>query len=162
MASTRSIRQGQIEIGIIEHNGPEFAALGATVVRRDITGYVKFKRDHFWLTTWAGGTMLDCRSEVVERFWNGGLALMFRLPKRRFIVGYALGDDGMLFRGELIDHCYRRRSPPPLPDGRQELDGDRRRRRRGGTRNGLIERTNVLGCLAIDPTPEDFDEPNLP
>ncbi len=49
--------------------------------------------------------MLDCRSEVVERFWNGGLALMFRLPRRRYIVGYSLGDDGMLFRGELIDNC---------------------------------------------------------
>ena len=105
MASTRSIRQGQIEIGIIEHNGHEYAALGATVVRRDITGYVKFKRGHFWLTTWAGGTMLDCRSEVVETVLERRLALMFRLPKGRFIVGYALGDDGMLFRGELIDHC---------------------------------------------------------
>jgi len=105
MASTRSIRQGQIEIGIIEHEGHEFAAFGATVVRRDLTGYLKFKKGHFWLTTWAGGTMLDCRSEVVERFWCGGLALVFRLPKNRFIVGYALGDDGMLFRGELIDNC---------------------------------------------------------
>jgi hypothetical protein len=105
MASTRSIRQGQVEIGVIEHEGREFAAYGATVVRRDITGYLRFKRGHYWLTTWAGGTMLDCRSEVVERFWNGGLALLFRLPKGRFIVGYSLGDDGMLFRGELIDHC---------------------------------------------------------
>lgn len=105
MASTRSIRQGQIEIGIIEHNGHEFAALGATVVRRDITGYVKFKSSHYWLTAWSGTTMLDCRSEVVERYWHGGLALLFRLPKGRFIVGYSLGDDGMLFRGELIDHC---------------------------------------------------------
>ena len=68
MASTRSIRQGQVEIGIIEHNGHEYAAYGATVVRRDITGYVKFKSGHFWLTTWAGGTMLDCRSEVIERY----------------------------------------------------------------------------------------------
>jgi len=105
MASTRSIRQGQTEIGIIEHEGHEFAAYGATVVRRDITGYVKFKRGHHWLTAWSGTTMLDCRSEVVERFWNGGLALVFRLPRGRFIVGYSLGDDGMLFRGELIDHC---------------------------------------------------------
>jgi hypothetical protein len=105
MASTRSIRQGQIEIGIIEHNGHEYAALGATVIRRDVTGYVKFKCNHFWLTTWSGGTMLDCRSEVVERFWNGGLALMFRLPKGRFIVGYVIDGDGSLFRGELIDHC---------------------------------------------------------
>ena len=42
MASTRSIRQGQIEIGIIEHEGHEFAAFGATVVRRDLSGYLKF------------------------------------------------------------------------------------------------------------------------
>jgi len=105
MTATRSIRQGQIEIGIVEHEGHEFAAYGATVIRRDITGYVKFKKGHYWLTTWAGGTMLDCRSDVVERFWNGGLALLFRLPRGRFIVGYALGDDGMLFRGELIDNC---------------------------------------------------------
>jgi hypothetical protein len=30
---------------------------------------------------------------------------MFRLPHGRFIVGYALGDDGMLFRGELLTGC---------------------------------------------------------
>ena len=49
--------------------------------------------------------MLDCRSEVIGRFWNGGLALLFRLPRGRFICGYALGSDGMLFRGELLDNC---------------------------------------------------------
>ena len=105
MASTRTVRRGQIEIGIIEHEGHEYAAYGATICGREITGYVKFNRGHYWLTTWSGGTTLDCRSEVNERFWNGGLALMFRLPRGRFIVGYALGDDGMLFRGELIDGC---------------------------------------------------------
>ena len=105
MASTRSIRQGQIEIGILEHEGHEFAAYGATICGRQITGYLKYKCSHYWLTTWSGGTMLECRSEVVERFWNGSLALMFRLPKGRFLVGYGLGDDGMLFRGELIDGC---------------------------------------------------------
>ena len=127
MASSRSIRQGQIEIGIIEHNGHEYAALGATVVRRDITGYVKVKRGHFWLTRWGSGTMLDCRSEVVERFWNGGLALMFRLPKGRFIVGYALGDDGMLFRGELIDHWLKTRPATTArwwPNNWMELDAE--------------------------------------
>jgi hypothetical protein len=105
MASTRSVRQGQVEIGIIEHNGHDYAAFGASVCGRDITAYLKFKRGHYWLATWSGTTMLKCRSEIVERFCNGGLALMFRLPKQRFIVGYALGDDGMLFRGELIDNC---------------------------------------------------------
>jgi hypothetical protein len=107
MDSTRSVRQGQIEVGIIQHDGHEFAALGATVVRKDITAYLKFKRNHFWLTTWAGGTMLDCRSEVVERYWHGGMAMMFRLSRGRYIVGYVIdGDgDGLLFRGELIDGC---------------------------------------------------------
>ncbi len=105
MIATRSVRQGQIEIGIIEHEGHEYSALGATVYGREITAYLKFKCGHFWLTTWTGEATLDCRSEVIDRFWNGGLALIFRLPRSRFIVGYALGDDGMLFRGELLDNC---------------------------------------------------------
>ena len=127
MASTRSARQGQVEIGIIEHNGHEFAAYGATVCGREITAYVKFKRSHFWLTTWNGTTMLNCRSEVVERFWNGGLALIFRLPKGRYIVGYALGDDGMLFRGELVDRCTEdeaRRHALMLSDNWAEVDAE--------------------------------------
>ena len=45
--------------------------------------------------------MIDCRSEVVQRFWSDTFAMMFRLTKGRFIVGYSLGD-GMLFRGELV------------------------------------------------------------
>ena len=75
--------------------------------RKDVTAYLKFNRNHFWLTSWSGGTKLDCRSEVVERYWHGGMALMFRLPKGRYIVGYVIdGDgDGSLFRGELIDNC---------------------------------------------------------
>ena len=105
MASTRSFQQNQIEVGVLEHNGTEYAAYGATVVRRDITAYLKFKKNHYWLSSWSGETKLASRSEIVERFWDGSLALMFRLPRGRFIVGYALGDDGMPFRGELIDHC---------------------------------------------------------
>ena len=49
--------------------------------------------------------MLDCRSEIVQEYHDESLAIVFRLPKDRFIVGYALGDDGMLFRGELIVAC---------------------------------------------------------
>lgn len=105
MTSTRCERQGQIEIGIIEHEGREFAALGATVVGRNITGYTKQDRFGIRLTTWCGKTMLDCRCEIVERYWTGSLALMFRLPRGRFIIGYALGESGMLFRGEFIDDC---------------------------------------------------------
>lgn len=127
MSSTRSVRHGQVEIGIVEHNGNGFAAYGATVCGREITAYVKYKRGHFWLTTWSGTTMLNCRSEVVERFWNGGLALIFRLPKGRYIVGYALGDDGMLFRGELIDNCTEddaRRHAIMLSQNWAELDAE--------------------------------------
>ena len=105
MTSTRCERQGQIEIGIIEHEGQEYTALGSSVVGRNITGYTKEDRNGITLTTWCGKTMLDCRNEIVERYWTGSLALVFRLVRDRFIIGYALGENGMLFRGELIDDC---------------------------------------------------------
>ena len=101
---TQCVRQGQIEVGIIEHEGREFSALGATVQARHVTGYTKLVDGEIQLSTWCGKTTLASRSEVVERFWSGSLALMFRLPRGRFIVGYALGD-GMLFRGELLTNC---------------------------------------------------------
>jgi len=104
MTSTRCERQGQIEIGIIEHEGREFAALGASVMGRQLTGYTKLDRWGITLATWCGKTMLDCRCEVVERYWSGPVALMFRLTGGRFIVGYALDESGMLFRGEMIDY----------------------------------------------------------
>ena len=105
MTSTRCERQGQIEIGIIEHEGREFVALGASVVGRNLTGYTKLDRWGITLATWCGKTMLDCRCEVVERYWSGSLALMFRLTNGRYIVGYALDESGMLFRGEMTDYC---------------------------------------------------------
>ncbi len=102
---TRCVRQGQMEIGIVEHEGRDFSALGATVVGNDITGYTRLRDGEISLTTWSGQTMMACRSETVETFWDGSLALFFRLPRGRFVAGYALGGDGMLFRGELLDSC---------------------------------------------------------
>ena len=102
---TTCVRQGQIEIGIIEHEGQEFSALGATVQGRSITGYTKLVDGEIALSTWCGTSMLSSRCEIVERFWSGTLALMFRLPRGRWIVGYALADEGMLFRGELLTGC---------------------------------------------------------
>lgn len=99
---THCVRQGQIEIGIIEHEGREFSALGATVQGRSITGYTKSVGKQIHLTSWCGTTTLAARCEIVERFWSGTLALIFRLPKRRWVVGYALAENGMLFRGELL------------------------------------------------------------
>lgn len=102
---TRCERQGQVELGIVEHEGREFAALGASVVGRQVTGYTKLIRGELRLTTWCGRTMLECRSKVVERYWDGSLAVMFRLANGRYILGYALSESGMLFRGELVDNC---------------------------------------------------------
>ena len=102
---TSCARQGQIEVGVIEHEGREFSALGATVQGRSITGYTKVVGRQIQLTSWCGKTTLTSRSEVVEQFWSGSLALMFRLTRGRFIVGYALGESGMLFRGEMLIEC---------------------------------------------------------
>ena len=124
---TYCVRQGQIEFGVIEHEGHEFTALGASVIGCDITGYTKQTNGHISLTTWCGKTMLDCRCEVVEKFWSGCLALMFRLPHERFIVGYALGTDGMLFRGELLtgtDETDARREAICISDHCGELDAE--------------------------------------
>lgn len=99
------VRHGQIEVGIIEHKGREFSALGATIQGRHITGYTKLVDGEIHITSWCGKTTLASRCEVVERFWSGTLAVMFRLPRGRYIVGYALGDEGMLFRGEMMTDC---------------------------------------------------------
>jgi hypothetical protein len=102
MSTTRSERHGQVEVGIVTHDGREFAALGATVHGRDITAYTKLADGNIVLTTWCGKTMLACRQEVVRQHRDGSLVLLFRLTRRRFVVGYALGESGMLFRGELV------------------------------------------------------------
>ena len=105
MASTHSFRQGQIEVGVIEHEGKEYTAYGSTICGRSITGYLKKDHGTYQLTRWNGEIMLASRSEIVKEFWCGSVALMFRLPRNRFVVGYGLAGDGSLFRGELIDGC---------------------------------------------------------
>lgn len=99
---TFCVQNGQVEVGVVEHKGREFSALGATVTGRQITGYTKLIGNDISLTSWCGKTTLATRCEVVERYWSGSLALVFRLTNNRFIVGYALGENGMLFRGELL------------------------------------------------------------
>lgn len=124
---TSCVRQGQNEVGIIEHEGREFSALGATVQGRSITGYTKLVDGDIHLTSWCDKTTLAGRCVIVERFWSGSLALMFRLPRGRFIVGYALGDEGMLFRGELLsdfDEDEARRHALMLADCFAQLDAE--------------------------------------
>lgn len=105
---SRCERHGQLEIGIITHEGKEFRAGGASVVGKHVTGYLRAgsSRYKLALATFCGQTMLECRAEIVERYrlrWGDETeAIVFRLTNGRAIVGYSLGE-GMLFRGELID-----------------------------------------------------------
>ena len=101
---TSCIRSGQVEVGITTHKGNGFAAIGASVVGRSLTTYTKCAHGEIHLTTWCGQPILACRSEVVQRYADDSMAIMFRLTGNQFIVGYALADDGMLFRGELLRH----------------------------------------------------------
>ncbi len=100
--NTYCIRSGQVEIGVIQHEGREYSAFGASVSGRNITAYTRQERNEISLTTWCGKITVSTRCEIVEQYWSGSMALMFRLSKGRFIVGYALGENGMLFRGELL------------------------------------------------------------
>ena len=121
------VRQGQIEEGVIQHEGREWSALGATVQGHSITGYTRLVDGEIQLSSWNGQTTLASRSEIVERFWSGSLALMFRLARGKFSVGYALADDGMLFRGELltnVDDDEARRHALMVSDCLSQLDAE--------------------------------------
>ena len=110
--TSRTIQVGQTEIGIVEHEGREFAAMGANVCGRSITGYHKLtNRGDICLTSWDGKrTMLACRCTVVKTYdvweWGKTHALRFDLTNGRTIVGYSLGN-GFLFRGTLLDASKR-------------------------------------------------------
>jgi hypothetical protein len=101
----RCERRGQSEVGIVTHDGHVFAALGSSVNGHNVSAYTQQHNGRISLTRWDGSTMLGCRSEVVRQYHDGSLAMMFRLTNNRFLIGYALGNDGMLFRGELITGC---------------------------------------------------------
>ena len=103
--TTRCERRGQLEVGIVTHDGHVFAAFGSSTNGDNVTGYTHHNQGQIALTRWDGSMMLGCRSQIIRQFWDGSIALMFRLTKRRYVVGYALGDDGMLFRGELLTDC---------------------------------------------------------
>jgi hypothetical protein len=107
---TRCERRGQLEIGIITHNGHIYAAFGSSVHQHNVTGYTRRRNGCISLTRFCGSTMLACRSEVVRKFHDGSIAVMFRLTHGRFVVGDAPGDEGMLFRGELLVDCDENRA----------------------------------------------------
>ena len=95
-------------------------------------------------TSWDGTTLLGCRSQVIREFYNDCLALMFRLTQRRFIVGYALGDDGMLFRGELLtnsDDERARQEALALAEYWSEIDAEDEADR------GMVSQTRVIAQI---------------
>ncbi len=99
-----------LEYGVVVGpQGQRCQAMGASVHGDHVTGYLA--SDSLALTQWAGKTMLVCRAEVVETYrheWIGDpMAIVYRLGKGRWIVGYALGH-GMLFRGRLLLDCDER------------------------------------------------------
>lgn len=124
---TTCYRRGQGEVGVIDHEGRIFAAFGSSVSGHNVTAYTRNEGKRIALTRWDGGTMLACRSEVVREYHDGSLALMYRLANGRHIVGYALGDDGMLFRGELMTNCNddrARREAVALAEYWSEIDAE--------------------------------------
>jgi hypothetical protein len=102
---TKCERRGQLEIGIVTHDGHAYAAFGSSINGRNVTGYTRHRNGCLSLTRWDGSTMLCCRSKVIRHYHDGSIVLLFRLTHSRFVVGYALGVDGMLFRGELLTEC---------------------------------------------------------
>ena len=123
----RCERRGQSEVGIVTHDGHVFAAFGSSVNGRNVTGYTRLRSGCLTLTRWDSSTMLSCRSEVVREYHDGSLAMMFRLTNNRFLIGFALGDDGMLFRGELLTDCDEdraRQEALELAEYWSEIDGE--------------------------------------
>ena len=98
-------RRGQLEIGVIDHDGRVYAAFGSSVSGHNVTAYTAIRDGRIVLTRWDGSTMLGSRCEVVREYRDGSLAMLYRLRDGRFIVGFALGSEGMLFRGELLTGC---------------------------------------------------------
>lgn len=93
--------------------------------RKAVTAYPRQRQGEISLTTRGGQTTVGSRSEIVERHADGSLAIIFRLSRGRFLVGYALGEDGMLFRGELVAGCTDdevRRKAQHIADYFAELD----------------------------------------
>ena len=102
---TRCERRGQVEVGIVTHDGHSYAAFGSSTNSHNITGYTRHNQGQISLTRWDGETMLASRSQVVREHRDGSISLMFCLTNGCYIVGYALGEGGMLFRGELLTDC---------------------------------------------------------
>jgi hypothetical protein len=85
-----------------------FGSPGTSTRGVEVSGYTA-GRYHTILKTSDGRTILDSRCDVATSYPNvedgPTYALVFALPRGRWIVGYALGMQGMLFRGELRTDC---------------------------------------------------------
>ena len=104
---SHTIRHGQSETGIISHQGNEYAAGGSSVQGKYVAGYTHDGPGGLQLRRWSGREWFRSRAKILRMFRDHdgeeAYAVVFRLPNGRAIAGYALGLDGMLFRGELCD-----------------------------------------------------------
>ena len=111
--NTRTQQFGQVETMTLIHEGHEFTHMASSVDGKHISGYMADGE----LQRASGATMLTGRMEKVEtyrdQYSDKSHAVIFRLPRSRFIAGYALDDAGDLFRGEL------------LPQGEGQEDAER-------------------------------------
>ena len=91
---------------------PRFGASYDVFGTGNITAYTGGCEGRMALTSWCGKVKLACRSEVVREYHDGSLALVFRLTNGRFVVGYALGDDGDALPGRVAPRLRRRAGTP--------------------------------------------------
>ncbi|MBA2114083.1 hypothetical protein [Bremerella alba] len=83
------------------NDGFDLANRRSSAIGNVVIGYTTVDGSHVTLRKWCGLLILDCRHQVVEQYRDGTFALLFRLTRGRYIVGYATGN-GKLFRGELF------------------------------------------------------------
>lgn len=99
---TSCVRSGQVEFGTVSHQGREFTAIGASVVGRNLTAYTRCTHGEIHLTSWCGKTILSCRSEVVQRYCDESLAMIFRLSTGDQIITSATARKQFSTAGNII------------------------------------------------------------
>ena len=68
--TTRCERRGQLEIGIIDHDGRSYAAFGASVYGHNVTSYTRQQNGHISLTRWDSGTSSPAAARSCGSIWT--------------------------------------------------------------------------------------------
>lgn len=101
---TRSEQHGQVEVGIVSHEGREFAALGSVIDGDRITAYLG--KDGY-LTKWDGTVIgiyhITSSWRTPKSFVSGTMNQVYAKMDGQWYVGRSAGE-GMLFRGRKVRH----------------------------------------------------------